>query len=382
MLAVAGRSLSENRPFDVAATTGRDKVAGHSYSFAASMRNYFIRRLLLIPPTLFGITIIVFAITRFVPGGPVEQRLMEMRLANMSGDTRGSSQLGQHALSATQLQKLKEYYGFDKPWYVAYAKWLGDVLRGDLGESYRWNEPVTSRMAEALPVSFFYGLVTFVLTYTISIPLGVVKALKHRSAVDGISSVLIFAGYAIPGYVLGALLLFFFAVKQDWFPMGGFVGYEYQHLMPFGVFTDPAAMASVWNHAILPLICYLVGSFAVTTLLMKNHLMDNLAADYMRTAVAKGVGFRQAVLRHAFRNSLIPIATTFGHNLLLFVSGSFLIEFLFDINGFGLLGLESVFQRDYPVVMGVILVSSIALLVGNIISDFLVALVDPRVRFQ
>jgi microcin C transport system permease protein len=136
------------------------------------------------------------------------------------------------------------------------------------------------------------------------------------------------------------------------------------------------------HHAVLPLICYLVGSFAVTTMLMKNHLMDNLAADYMRTAVAKGVDFRRAVMRHAFRNSLIPIATTFGHNLLLFVSGSFLIEFLFDINGFGLLGLESVFQRDYPVVMGVVLVSSIALLVGNVISDFLVALVDPRVRFH
>jgi microcin C transport system permease protein len=237
-------------------------------------------------------------------------------------------------------------------------------------------------MAEALPVSFFYGLVTFVLTYAVSVPLGVVKALRHRSAIDGISSIIIFAGYAIPGYVLGALLLFFFAAKRDWFPMGGFIGYEYQHLMPFRVFTDPAAISSLLHHAVLPLICYLVNSFASTTLLLKNHLLDNLAADYMRTAVAKGVSFRQAVMRHAFRNSLIPIATTFGQNLLLFVTGSFLIEFLFDVNGFGLLGLESVFQRDYPVVMGVVLVASIALVVGNVISDFLVAMVDPRVRFH
>jgi microcin C transport system permease protein len=347
------------------------------------MRDYFIRRLLLIPPTLLGITVIVFAITRFVPGGPVEQRLQEIRMASMTGESRpASAGMGQQALSEAQLQKLKEYYGFDKPWYVAYVDWLGKVLRGDLGESYRWNEPVTTRMIEALPVSLFYGLVTFVLTYAISIPLGIVKALKHRSLVDGVSSVIIFAGYAIPGYVLGALLLFFFSVRNDWFPMGGFVGYEFQYLMPFGVFTDLGALQSMVHHAVLPLICYLVGSFAVTTMLMKNHLMDNLAADYMRTAVAKGVDFRRAVMRHAFRNSLIPIATTFGHNLLLFVSGSFLIEFLFDINGFGLLGLESVFQRDYPVVMGVVLVSSIALLVGNVISDFLVALVDPRVRFH
>jgi microcin C transport system permease protein len=191
------------------------------------MRDYFIRRLLLIPPTLLGITVIVFAITRFVPGGPVEQRLQEIRMASMTGESRpASAGMGQQALSEAQLQKLKEYYGFDKPWYVAYVDWLGKVLRGDLGESYRWNEPVTTRMIEALPVSLFYGLVTFVLTYAISIPLGIVKALKHRSLVDGVSSVIIFAGYAIPGYVLGALLLFFFAVRNDWFPMGGFVGYS------------------------------------------------------------------------------------------------------------------------------------------------------------
>lgn len=345
------------------------------------MRAYFLRRLLLIPPTLLGITLIVFAITRFVPGGPVEQRLMEIRMAS-SGTDSGPSAVGQQALSEAQLQKLREYYGFDKPWYVAYAIWLGNVAKGDLGESYRWNEPVLDRIFEALPVSIFYGVITFLATYLISLPLGILKALKHRTFIDSSSSILIFAGYSIPGYVLGALLLFFFAVRRDWFPMGGFVGYEYQYLMPFGIFTHGDAFLSVLYHSVLPLICYLVGSFAVTTLLMKNHLMDNLAADYMRTAVAKGSDFNHAVLRHALRNSLIPIATTFGQNLILFVSGSFLIEFLFDINGFGLLGLESVFQRDYPVVMGVVLLSSLALLLGNVISDFLVALVDPRVRFS
>lgn len=132
----------------------------------------------------------------------------------------------------------------------------------------------------------------------------------------------------------------------------------------------------------LPLACYLIGSFAVTTLLMKNNLMDNLAADYMRTAVAKGVSFRQAVIRHALRNSLIPIATTFGQNITLLVSGSFLIETIFDINGFGLLGLTSIFDRDYPIVMGIIFLASLLLLLGNILSDALVALIDPRIRFK
>lgn len=343
------------------------------------MRSYFIRRLLLILPTLLGITLIVFAITRFVPGGPVEQAMMQMQQVDSgSGRSFGSDQ----AMSEEQLQQLKEMYGFDKPWYIAYVFWLKDLATGNLGTSYRWNEPVWDLMVEAMPVSIFYGLATVLITYLVCIPLGVVKAIKHRTWVDNSTSLLIFAGYAIPGYVLGALLILLFSVNLDWFPMGNFVGFEYQYLMPWGVFTDFDAFISVLHHSVLPLICYLIGSFAVTTLLMKNHLMDNLAADYMRTAVAKGVPFRKAVITHAMRNSLIPIATTFGQNIIIFVTGSFLIEFLFDLNGFGLLGLEAIFQRDYPIVMGVVLLSSFLLLIGNIISDVLVALIDPRIRFQ
>ena len=135
------------------------------------------------------------------------------------------------------------------------------------------------------------------------------------------------------------------------------------------------------SHSVLPLICYLIGSFALVTLLLKNHLMDNLASDYIRTAIAKGVSFKQAVIKHAMRNSLIPIATTFGQNIVLIVSGSFLIESIFDIDGFGLLGLSAILDRDYPVVMCVVLIASGLLLIGNIISDILVALVDPRVQF-
>ncbi|MFP4283642.1 MAG: ABC transporter permease [Opitutales bacterium] len=344
------------------------------------MRAYFLRRLLLIPPTLLGITLIVFAITRFVPGGPVEQAMMELQQVDASsGRAMGGSD---QALSESQLQQIREQFGFDKPWYTAYVVWLGDLLRGDLGNSYRWNESVWSMIAGALPISVYYGIVTVIITYLVCIPLGILKAIKHRTWVDNLTSIVIFAGYAVPGYVLGALLILFFSVQRDWFPMGGFVGFEYEFLLPWGVFTDWGAFKSVVYHSFMPLICYLIGSFAVTTLLMKNHLMDNLAADYMRTAVAKGVSFRVAVVRHALRNSLIPIATTFGQNIVIFVTGSFLIEFLFDINGFGLLGLEAIFQRDYPVVMGVVLLSSLLLLLGNIISDVLVALVDPRVRFQ
>ena len=340
-----------------------------------TMRDYFIRRALLIIPTLVGITLLVFLVTRFVPGGPLERAIMEAQQASMSSGSGRSVGQGM-ALSEEQLAQLKEYYGFDKPWYESYVLWVGKVLQGDLGTSYRYNEPVWDVIRTRFPISLFYGLVSLVITYLVCIPLGVVKAIGHRSTMDNVTSVLVFAGYAVPGYVLGALLLLFFSVELDWFPMGGFTSFNYDELTPLGKVLD------VLRHATLPLICYLVGSFAVTTMLMKNNLMDNLAADYVRTAVAKGVPFKRAVTGHALRNSLIPIATTFGQNITLLVGGSFLIETIFDIDGFGLLGLTSIFDRDYPVVMGIVFLASLLLLIGNILSDMLVALVDPRVRFH
>jgi len=331
---------------------------------------------MLIPPTLLGITIIVFIITRLVPGGPLERAIMETQQINASTGV-ASQVAGQDmALSEAQLQKLKEYYGFDKPILISYADWLTKVVQGDLGSSYRYNEPVWDVIRDRFPVSLYYGLVTLIITYLVCIPLGVLKAIRHRTLVDSFSSILIFMGYAIPGYALGSLLLLYFSVRLEWFPMSGFVSIQFAELSPFEKVLD------LVSHSVLPLICYLIGSFALVTLLLKNHLMDNLAADYMRTAIAKGVSFRRAVTKHAMRNSLIPIATTFGQNITLLVSGSFLIETIFDIDGFGLLGLTAILDRDYPVVMGVVFLGSLLLLIGNIISDFLVALVDPRIRFS
>jgi len=340
------------------------------------MRDYFIRRFLLIPPTLFGITIIVFLITRLVPGGPIERAIMEVQQLNTQTSSSSRSTGQDMALSESQLNQLREYYGFDKPVLQSYVDWVGKVATGDLGSSYRYNEPVWDVIKDRFPVSLYYGLVTLVITYLVCIPLGALKAIKHRTTVDNLTSVFIFIGYAIPGYALGSLLLLYFSVRLEWFPMGGFTSIRFNDLGPWDKVKD------VINHSVLPLICYLVGSFAMVTLLLKNHLMENLASDYIRTAVAKGVSFRSAVVKHAMRNSLIPIATTFGQNIVLLVSGSFLIETIFDINGFGLLGLTAILDRDYPVVMGVVLLASILLLIGNIISDVLVALVDPRVRFN
>ena len=340
------------------------------------MRAYFIRRFLLIPPTLFGISILLFVITRIVPGGPLERAIMEMQAMDaMSGRSVQTSGQGM-AISEAQMEKLKAYYGFDQPIHLSYLQWLGKVLRGNLGESYRFNEPVWDVIRQRFPISIFYGVLTLIITYSVCIPLGIVKAIRHRQFIDNSTSILIFMGYAVPGYALGALLILFFSIQNSWFPTGGFTSLGFHSLSLWGKVID------VLHHAALPLACYLVGSFAITTMLMKNHLMDNLSADYMRTAVAKGVAFKQAVTRHALRNSLIPIATTFGQNITLLVGGAFLIEFIFDIDGFGLLGLDSILNRDYPVVIGVTLLSTFLLLLGNIISDILVALIDPRIRFS
>ena len=340
------------------------------------MGSYFLKRLALIPPTLLGVTLIVFAITRLVPGGPLERAIMEAQVAGADAMSFSSSAGQNMAISDAQLAQLKAYYGFDKPILESYVIWVGKILTGDLGTSYRYNEPVWNVIKDRFPISIYYGLVTLTLTYAVCIPLGLVKAVRHRTAVDTASSIFIFIGYAVPGYALGSLLLLFFSVRLDWFPMGGFVSFNYDMLTPAEQWLD------VIHHSILPLVCYIIGSFALVTMLLKNHLLDNLAADYIRTAIAKGVSFKQAVLRHALRNSMIPIATTFGQNITLLVGGSFLIESIFDIDGFGLLGLTSILDRDYPVVMGVVLLSSLLLLIGNVLSDLLVALVDPRIRFQ
>ena len=342
------------------------------------MTSYFVRRFLLILPTFIGVTILVFTLTRLVPGGPIERMLNEAALAGSEGGATISSGFdgrGGSVLSDDQIDQLKRYYGFDKPVILSYFDWLGKVFTLDLGTSTRYTEPVWDIIKDRLPISIFYGVATLILTYGVCIPLGIVKAIKHKTTFDNLSSALVFFGYAIPSYVVGIACLTFFAANLEWFPLSGFVSDDFDDLSTFGKVLD------ILDHATLPLIAYLAGSFAVTTLLMKNSLMDNLAADYVRTAIAKGMAFRRAVFAHACRNSLIPLATSFGNTITLVLTGSFLIEKIFNIDGFGLLGFESLVERDYPVVMGILVISSLLFLVGNILSDICVAIVDPRVKF-
>lgn len=337
------------------------------------MTQYILRRILLIPPTFLGITLLVFVITRFVPGGPVERMIAEMQKASMTGTSSATTE--SFTISAEQRQLLNEYYGFDQPIIVAYGKWLWRLLHLDLGVSSRYADPVWDSIRDRLPVSIFFGVSSMLLTYMVCIPLGIVKAIKHETPIDNLSSVLIFTGYAFPSYVIAIVLLVVFSSELQWFPLGGFVSENFHELNFWQQCLD------LLHHMALPLSAYVMGSFALTTIMMKNALMDNLAADYVRTAMAKGFSFKAAVLKHALQNSLIPLATHFGNNISAIIAGSFLIEKIFNIEGFALLGYESIIERDYPIVMGILVISALLQLIGNLLSDICVALVDPRVHF-
>lgn len=435
------------------------------------MRAYLIRRLLLIPVTLLGVTLIVFGLTRILPGGPYEQAIQRAASGEGSRSRIGSG--GASSLTPDQKEQLRMQFSMNDGFLTGYLKWLGllprevnarfvpladneepmvllgythpdgtayskkalildfkdpakpprlalpppesgapegwsvrfgldekpdaagtvsfspdpsrivayrqkrsGLLQGDFQESLSSGEPVASLITRRLPVSLFYGLITTLLTYLIAIPLGVVKAIRHRTFLDNSTSVLLFIGYAIPGFALGTLLLLWFSFRLDWFPMSGFTSPEFATLSLAGKIQDLA------RHAFLPLVCYMIGSWTLYAFLMKNSLMDVLATDYVRTAVAKGVSFNKAVTGHALRNAIIPIASTFGQNIGAILTGSVLIENVFDIPGIGQLSFESALHRDYTTMMALITLTSALLMIGNLISDFLIAALNPRIRFN
>jgi microcin C transport system permease protein len=340
------------------------------------MRGYFLRRILLIVPTFIGITLVVFLIMQFVPGGPVERQIMrfQMSMADRGGTTaRAGVEIPQEAVD-----EIRRYYGFDKPVHIRYAQWLWRVVHFDLGKSYIYQDPVWDVIRTRFPISIFLGLTGFFLGYFICIPLGVLKAIRHGSTFDLISSALVFMGYAVPGWALGTALLVLFGGGSFWslFPLGGFRPGNWDYLSLWGKFTGQI------HYMFLPVVCYMVGSFATLTILSKNSLMENLGQDYVRTAFAKGLTQRRVIFVHALRNSLIPLVTGLGNTISLVLAGSFLIERVFNIDGMGYLGYTAILQRDYPVALGILVIDSLLMLVGNILSDMIYAAVDPRIRFQ
>lgn len=346
------------------------------------MVSYFIRRFLLIIPTFLGITVLTFVILQIVPGGPLERELLKLRMGaqGMGGEVgpTGTSGTGGIEIPESAMEEMKKFYGFDKPIHERYIRWLGNLVTLDLGRSYVYAEPVWDVITARFPISIYFGLIGFTITYLVCVPLGVFKAVKNGSKFDFTSSVIVFMGYSIPGWAFGAIMLVLFGGGSFWnvFPLGGFRSEDFDSLTFFGKVTDQ------FYHTVLPVCSYLVGSFATLTILTKNSVIENLSQDYIRTAFAKGISEKKVIFKHALRNSLIPIATGLGHFLSLVLAGSILIEKVFNINGMGLLGFNSIQQRDYPVTMGILVISSFLMLIGNIISDMLYATFDPRIRFK
>ena len=337
--------------------------------------DYFIRRFLLVIPTFIGITFTCFLLIQFVPGGPVEQALMKMKGVADGGQATVSANAA--SISEEQRQQIEAHFGFDKPLYQRYWNWLVRDRIGMTMESYSFpNKNAWQLISERFPVSLIFGITGFFLTYLVCIPLGILKALHHNKTFDVASSIVVFVGYAIPVFAFGMVLKMVFCGTVDGlfdvFPMSGFTSDNFEALS-FGLKVKDIVM-----HMFLPVVCYMVGHFAVLTLLMKNSLLEQIGKDYMRCVLAKGAGFSRAVWLHAFRNSLIPIATGFGSVLSVMFAGSVIIEQVFEIPGMGRLSLEAIVGRDYPVFMGILALTSLLGLLGNILSDFCYVIIDPR----
>lgn len=339
---------------------------------------YLIRRLLLVIPTFLGITIVCFSLTRLLPGGPVDIQLMKMR--NIGGGGGDQTSGGVTQVTEEYRAELNRQFGFDRPVYVQYYDWLVKQRMGMRIASYDYpNRTAWQMIASRIPVSLWFGITSFLLSYLICIPLGIAKALRHRETFDAVSSLLVFTGYAIPAFALGMVfkMLFCGTVESlaDIFPLGGFES-DFAGAVPLG----RRLLDRAW-HMALPVTCYVAGNFAILTLMMKNSLLDQVASDYVRTVFAKGATRRRAIWGHALRNALIPIATGFGSILGLLFAGSIIIETIFDIPGMGRLSWDALLGRDYAVFLALLSMTSVMQLVGNLLSDFCYMLIDPRIHF-
>ncbi len=332
-------------------------------------------------PTLLGVTIVTFAIINLAPGSPIEQRIQQMKFGGMGGESGGGGHGGDNKSSAVSeevIEALKKQYGFDKPVHIRYLIWLKNLSRLDFGESFTYEEPVIDVITSKFPVSLQFGVVSLIMSYLVSIILGVAKAVKHGSSFDYVTSFLLFVFYSIPGFMLAILLIVYFAGGSfyDWFPMGNLYSDNYYDLTTWGKITDRL------HHFVLPLICYMIGSFTILTMLMKNSLLDEVKRDYIRTARAKGLSEKVVYLKHALRNALIPIVTGIGGFVSVFFAGALLLEIIFQLDGIGLLSYKSILQRDYNVIMGLIFIQSLLMLIGNLLSDLAYVIVDPRIDFK
>ena len=341
---------------------------------------YILKRLLLMVPTLLGVLLLTFAVIQFVPGGPVEQMVSQLQGRDSGGEraaASGAGYRGRQGIDAARIEEIKALYGFDKPAHERFVQMLGQFARFDLGTSFYLHKDVWQLIKEKLPVSISLGMWTFFLSYLISVPLGVAKAVRAGSKFDFFTTLIVLVGYAIPGFVLGVALLVIFGGQLQWFPLRGLTSANWDNLSWGSKIVD-----YLW-HIVLPITAMVLGSFAVTTMLTKNAFLEEIRKQYVTTARAKGLTERQVLYKHVFRNALIPIVTGFPAAFIgAFFTGSLLIETLFSLDGLGLLSYESVIRRDYPVVLGTLYLFTLIGLVTKLVSDLCYVWVDPRVKFD
>lgn len=353
---------------------------------------YILRRLLLIIPTLFGIMLLNFAIVQAAPGGPVEQLIAEMQgiggtaLTRASGgggsevsDSSSGQSRGSKGIPPEMIEKMQKLYGFDKPPWERFLKMVGDYATFNFGDSFYRDRSVIQLIIDKLPVSISLGLWSTLLIYLISIPLGIRKAVHNGSRFDVWSSSAIIIGYAIPGFLFAILLIVLFAGGSyfDWFPLRGLTSTNFDD-MPWY-----AQIGDYFWHLVLPVMANVIGGFATLTLLTKNSFLDEISKQYVVTARAKGLEDRRILYGHVFRNAmLIVIASLPGLLVMLFFTGSLLIEVIFSLDGLGLLGFEAALNRDYPVIFGTLYVFTLMGLILKLVSDLTYVFVDPRIDFE
>ena len=355
------------------------------------MGRYLLRRLLLILPTLFGIMVINFVIVQFAPGGPVEQIMAQVSGLG-STTTSGMSTSGQVSAAGNQssysgssgldpelVARLEKQFGFDKPAHERFLQMMWSYVRLDFGTSYFQDRPVLDLVLERLPLSISLGLWSLLLIYSISIPLGIAKAVRDGSRFDGWTSGIVFTAYAIPGFLFAIVLVVIFAGGSylSWFPMRDLVSENFDDLSTLDKIGD-----YFW-HLALPLTALTAGGFATLTMLTKNSFLEELNKQFVLTARAKGLSEKRVLYGHVFRNAMLIVIAGFPAAFIgILFTGALLIEVIFSLDGIGLLGYEAVIKRDYPILFGTLFSFTLIGLVMHLIGDLVYVLVDPRIDFE
>jgi microcin C transport system permease protein len=366
------------------------------------MAAYILRRLVLIVPTMIGIMLVTFLVVQFAPGGPVERIIAQLTGTDVGATARFSGGGGEVGLGRTPgsvpgdvsspskyrgaqgldpefIKSLEKQFGFDKPAYQRFGMLMWNYLRFDFGESYFRDTSVLTLIKERMPVSISLGLWMTLITYLISIPLGIRKAIQDGSRFDVWTSTVIVIGYAIPGFLFAVFLIVLFAGGSFWqiFPLRGLVSENWHEL------SWPDRILDYFWHLVLPMTAMVVSAFATLTFLTKNSFLEEIRKQYVTTARAKGLTEHQVLYGHVFRNAMLIIIAGFpGAFISSFFAGSLLIETIFSLEGLGLLGFESIMNRDYPVVFATVYIFSLMGLVINLVSDLTYTWVDPRIDFE